>query len=158
MPALRTSTVRVLAVESAISVVPNSLGGGLIAWFVFFGVQKVSLWRMNGLAFDLLLTTFLLTLLTTAILTVIIGKRVLAGKIERESTGRFELHRNVLVRTLTLALAMVILFVPLTLLLLAITWGNDFSLPQVIAFKVIYCTSLGLTVTPLAVLAGLRDR
>jgi hypothetical protein len=158
MPVMTASTRRILKTESAISMIPNSLGGGLIAWLIFRSADPIPMWGLKGIVFDLVPTTFLLTLVTTIILTLVVRKRVRDGKAERAAPGRFALPKNIFVRGAVLGLVMMALFVPLTVLLLENLWGQGWSLNGVIIFKVIYCTLLGFAVTPLIALAALRDR
>ena len=55
--------------ETMISTVPNALVSAAFVWLLFAGQATVSLWGISGLAFDLVPTTFMLTLMTTIGLT-----------------------------------------------------------------------------------------
>lgn len=150
-----TATQRILATEAAISIVPNALVSALFVWLVFGGQTRVPLWGVHGLAFDLVPTTFMLTLMTTFALTLIVRarrRRGLAG-----ADGTLPLPRRLPLRAVALALLLCLVFVPASVLLLWLGWDGDWSYGRVMAFKIAYGAGVGLVATPLAVLAALRD-
>lgn len=151
-----TATQRILATEAAISIVPNALVSALFVWLLFRDTPAIPLWGMQGVAFDLVPTTFMLTLMTTIALTLIVRARRRRG-LAAAAPGSLALPGNVLLRAVTLALLLCLVFVPLTVLLLRMGWSGDWSYDRMMGFKIAYGIAVGLVATPLAVLAALRD-
>ncbi len=150
-----TATQRILATEAAIGIVPNALVSALFVWLLFRSAAAIPLWGMQGVAFDLVPTTFMLTLMTTFALTLIVRARRRKGLAR--ATGAARLPRHLVLRAVALALLLCVVFVPATVLLLAATWGGDWSYGQMMVFKIVYGVAVGLIATPLVVLAALRD-
>lgn len=151
-----TATQRILATEAAVSVVPNAVVSALFVWLVFGGHGPIPLWGLHGLAFDLVPTTFMLTLMTTIALTLIVRARRRKG-LAGAAPGFPPLPRALPLRAVALALLLCLVFVPLSVLLLRLGWSGDWSYGRVMAFKIAYGVAVGLVATPLAVLAALRD-
>ncbi len=150
-----TATQRILATEAAVSIVPNAVVSALFVWLVFGGMDAIPLWGLHGLAFDLLPTTFMLTLMTVFALTLIVRGRRRRGL--GAAAGALPLPRPLALRALALALLLSLAFVPLSVLLLWLGWHGDWSYARVMAFKIAYGVAVGLVATPLAVLAALRE-
>ena len=151
-------TRRTLTTEAAISIIPNALVSALFVWLLFRGVQRIGLWGMEGVAFDLVPTTFMLTLMTTIGLTTIVRRRVGAGKA-KHAAGNTRLPRNPVLRGIALGLIMLLLlFVPASVMVLSVVWTGDWSFNAMLLFKIFYGIVVGLIATPLVVLAALRDR
>lgn len=150
-------TRRTLKTEAAISIIPNAVVSALFVWLLFRGVKRISLWGIEGVAFDLVPTTFMLTLMTTIGLTIIVRRRVRAGKA-KHAAGNTRLPRNPVLRGIALGLIMLLLFVPASVMALNLFWAGDWSFNQMLLFKIFYGIAVGLIATPLVVLAALRDR
>jgi hypothetical protein len=155
--ALPQETRRTLMVEAAISIIPNAVVSALFVWLLFRGVQRIGLWGTQGVAFDLVPTTFMLTLMTTIGLTIIVRRRVQAGKA-KPAAGSTRLPRNPVLRGIVLGLLMLLAFVPASVLALNLFWAGDWTFNQMLLFKIAYGIAIGLIATPLVVLAALRDR
>ena len=151
-----TTTQRILTTEAAISVVPNALVSALFVWLMFGGKARVPLWGSNGVAFDLVPTTFMLTLMTTIALTLIVRARRRKG-LARVPPGAPRLPHNVVLRGIILGLTLCGAFLPVSIGLLWLGWEGDWSYGRVMTFKIVYGVAVGLVATPLAVLAALRD-
>lgn len=152
-----TATQRVLAIEAAISVIPNALFSALFVWLLFRDAKAIPLWGTKGVAFDLVPTTFMLTLVTTIGLTLVIRARRRKGALHVADLGFPPLPRNVGARAVVLALSLSVLIVPVTVLALHLLWASNWSYAEMLAFKVAYGVMVGLVATPLVVLAALRD-
>lgn len=150
----------ILLRETLISTVPNALVSAGFVWLVFGGQDTIGLWGMNGLAFDLVPTTFMLTLMTTIALTLIFRKRRHSSGILNEA-GRpapLPLPRNPVLRGLVFGLVLLVVFVPLSIAALSAIWVGDWSYERVLVFKIIYGVIVGWVATPLVVIAALRER
>jgi hypothetical protein len=140
---------RFLNVQLAISAVLNAAISALFVWIMFGGSDAISLWGMEGLAFDLVPTTFMITFATTIALTL-----ATRGKFGGPEPRR-RLPRNPVLRALLFAPVATIALVPPTVLVLALTWTGPWSYDAVMAFKVIYGVALGFIVTPIVVRAAM---
>jgi hypothetical protein len=146
--------------ETLISTVPNAIVSAGFVWLIFRGQDTIPLWGMNGLAFDLVPTTFMLTLMTTIALTLIFRKRHRDGALPATGSAAapLPLPHNPLLRGLTLGLALLVLFVPASIAMLSAVWQADWSYQTVLGFKIVYGVLVGWVATPLVVLAALRER
>lgn len=146
--------------ETMISTVPNALVSAAFVWLLFGGQATVSLWGMSGLAFDLVPTTFMLTLMTTIALTLIFRKRR-RGTSRADapgSGGPLPLPHHPVLRGIVLAVLLSVLFVPASVAVLSAIWIEDWSYARVLWFKIVYGILVGWAATPLVVLAALRER
>lgn len=146
--------------ETLISTLPNAVVSAGFVWLVFGGQETIPLWGMNGLAFDLVPTTFMLTLMTTIALTLLLRKRRRDGLLP-ETVGAaapLPLPHNPILRGLVLASALLLLLVPASVAVLSATWQADWPYAEVLAFKIVYGVLVGWVATPLVVLAALRER
>ena len=152
-----TATQRVLAVEAAIYIVPNALVSALFVWLLFRSVDAVPLWGMQGVAFDLVPTTFMLTLMTTIGLTLVVRARTRKGAVHAADAGFPALPHNVVARALVLALTATVMLVPVSVIVLHLLWAGNWSYDTIMIFKVGYGVAVGLVVTSIVVLAAMRD-
>lgn len=143
---------RFLNVQLAISAVLNAAISALFVWLMFGGVDFVPLWGMEGLAFDLVPTTFMITLATTIALTI-----ATRAKFGGEGARR-GLPRNPVLRALVFAPLATILIVPPCVLALQLAWTEPWSYQRVMVFKVIYGVALGFVITPIIVRAAFAAR
>ncbi|GGI71451.1 hypothetical protein GCM10007973_05530 [Polymorphobacter multimanifer] len=141
--------------ETLVSTLPNAVISALFVWLLFGGQPTVPLWGPAGLAVDLLPTTLMLTLMTTIGLTLLVRHRRRRGS--PPAHGSNWLPRHPLLRGLMLGALMLVLFVPVSVALLALVWGADWSFATVLVFKIGYGVLLGWVVTPIVVRAALRD-
>lgn len=146
--------------ETLISTLPNAVVSAGFVWLVFRGQSVIPLWGMNGLAFDLVPTTFMLTLMTTIALTLLLRKRRRDGAFadQRDAAAPLPLPHNPVLRGAMLGAALLVLFVPVSVLVLGAVWQGDWPFAQVLVFKIAYGVVVGWVATPLVVLAALRER
>lgn len=145
--------------ETLISTVPNAVISAGFVWLVFSGQSRVPLWGMKGLAFDLVPTTFMLTLMTTIGMTLLFRLRRSRGTLPVvEEEAPLPLPHNAVLRGVMLGAALLLLFVPASVLVLAAVWQDDWPFTKVLGFKVVYGVAVGYAATPLAVLAVLREQ
>ena len=145
--------------ETLISTVPTAVISAGFVWLVFGGAERVGLWGTSGLAFDLVPTTFMLALMTTIGLTLLLRKRRRDGTLPDWPAGDrpLPLPRHPVLRGVVLGLALLLAFVPLSVLCLATVWQGDWPFGQVLWFKIVYGVIVGWAATPLVVLAVLRE-
>lgn len=147
---------RYLNSQLAVSAVLNAVISALFVWLMFGGMESIPLWGMTGLAFDLVPTTFMITLMTTIALTLVTRATVRRGlpRLDRQPN----LPANFLLRAVLLAVVATLLLVPLTTAVLWLLWEQDWSYWTVMVFKIAYGVALGFLVTPIVVRAALSDR
>jgi len=144
--------------QSLVAVVANGVISALFVWLFFGGLARVDLWGERGLAFDLVPTVFMITLMTTIGLTFFTRSRVRSGALAQVETTPVRLPRFPPLRGLLLALGFTLVIVPVAVALLALVWGAPWSLPAVYAFKILFGAALGFIVTPVILRLALADR
>jgi hypothetical protein len=156
----RSQAANIVLRETSISTIPNAVVSAGFVWLIFGSTAKIPLWGMDGLAFDLVPTTFMLTLMTTIALTLLMRKRLRDGALVRPDAGGRPLHlpRNPVLRGLVLGLGLLLIFVPVSVAALSAIWQGDWTFAQVLTFKIVYGVIVGWVATPLVVLAALREQ
>jgi hypothetical protein len=149
--------VRYVRIETGISIVLNAVVGAVFVRLMFGGRSTVGLWGTDGLAFDLLPTVFMITLMTTIALTLITRARVRKGAVPPMTDMGPRLPRPAPVRALLLAGAAALAIVPVSVLALWAVWTGPWSYGAVMAFKIAFSALVGLLVTPPILRAALRD-
>lgn len=147
---------RYIRTETIVAMVLNAIVGAVFVWLMFGGQSAIGLWGQDGLAFDLLPTVFMITLMTTIALTLITRARMRKGAVP-PMTGASRLPRLLPLRAVLLAVAAVVAIVPVSVFLLWAIWSGPWSYGAVMAFKVAFSVLLGLLVTPPILRAALRD-
>ncbi|MEQ5788881.1 hypothetical protein J3454_13360 [Erythrobacter sp. NFXS35] len=145
--------------ETLISTLPNAVVSAGFVWLLFREQATIPLWGMNGLAFDLVPTTFMLTLMTTIALTLVFRKRRRDGVLPSAgaSPAPLALPHNPLLRGLVFGIGLLLLFVPISVFALSAIWRGDWTYAEVLAFKIVYGVLVGWAATPLVVLAVMRE-
>jgi hypothetical protein len=149
---------RYIAIETRIGIGLNAVVSGAFVFLMFGGQATIKLWGMGGLAFDLVPTTFMITLMMTVALTLITRSRLKKGAVGPLMSAR-RLPGNVLLRGLTLALLATLVFVPVSVGALTLIWPmtGDWSFLVVLAFKIVYSAVLGIVLTPVILRAAFND-
>jgi len=146
--------------ETLISTIPNAAVSAGFVWLLFGGRSHIGLWGMDGLAFDLVPTTFMLTLATTIALTLLFRKRLRDRTLTRPNAGGspLPLPRNPMLRGIVLGFGLLLAFVPVSVIALSAIWQADWPFVQVLVFKIAYGVVVGWVATPLVVLAVMREQ
>ena len=149
---------RYILIETIISAVLNAIVGTLFVFLMFGGMPQIGLWGEAGLAFDLVPTVFMITLMTTIALTLITRSRIAAGKVARAAPVS-GLPSNPIVRGLLFAVAAALTIAPVSAAILYAIWPvtGDWTFNTVLVFKIAYCALLGLLITPTIVRHALRS-
>jgi hypothetical protein len=155
-PAQPMDVRRFLAVETFVNaVVSGVLSAGFVV-LVFGGRDIIPLWGMDGLAFDLIPTVFMITLMMTIGLTLFTRSRCRRGRAPL-SRRASRLPGNVLLRALLLAISATVLLVPASVGLLHLLGLQGWSYSAVMLFKIIYGVVLAAAITPVIVIGAMRD-
>jgi len=153
-----------LVLQSGVgAAVVNALLNGAIGWAITRGLTEFPVWRIPGVAMDLLATTFGVTFGTVLAMAVQVRLDVARGKISpldppkalAAALARFP--QGVLARSVVLGLVSVPLFAPPALAWLAATGTPTLGRGAFIAVKAGLAAVEGGLVTPIIVLSVLRD-
>lgn len=142
--------------ESLLSFVINSVLSLVFLYLVFYPVESLPVWGVDGLLLDSLIQGFVIGLMASLVPTVITSKRVAGGKLNRLKMRDNWLSRHFILAGLLFALLS-------ALLSLAINFGgflwldiNSVSFYSALVFKVLFGGVLGALVTyqSLSILKG----
>lgn len=164
MAPLSAAHRRYFAIEIAIGMVLNAVISAAFAWGIFRGVAHVPLWAgTRGMAFDLVPTVFMITLMMTIALTLITRARLRRGAAPALAWSRDShvllrlLPRNAVGRGLCLAAGATIVLVPLSVACLAGAGFQTMAFGPFVWFKVAYGVALAVLVTPIILLCAFGD-
>ncbi len=155
-PAEGAALRRFLAVEIVINAIASGILSAVFVWLMFGGVAQVPLWGMHGLAFDLVPTTFMITLMMTLGLTVFTRWRCATGRAPT-CAGATRLPRRLFWRALLLAVVLTLILVPPGIIALGMLGPDPWRYGSVMLFKIIYGVLLAAAITPIIVLAAMRE-
>ncbi len=144
--------------ETLIGIVLNTIVSAVFVWLMFRGLDAIGLWGMQGLAFDLVPTTFMITLMTTIALTFITRARLRDGSAPALAPRGWRPPAFPPVRGVLLGLAFTLALVPAAVGVLSLVWRRDWTFNEVLVFKMIYGAVLGAVVTPIVLRLALMDR
>ena len=139
----------------------NVLLAIFFTYLIFFPVPVIPLWGKDGMAFDLVPTVFMLTLVGNLVVTLLARKRLGAGElpiISEDVCGRMarRLPTNMFARLVVVAVVMTVMTVPLSVLLLTLAGIDSLSYHQYLAFKAIYGPLIGALPVAAVIEATLR--
>lgn len=148
--------------ETAISIVANVVVSALFAWLIFHDQDRIPLWGARGMAFDLVPTTFMITLMSTFAITLVTRARARQGLTPALSptSTRWSmpwLPRNVIARALLLAILATLILVPLGIGAFLVLGIESSTFVPLLVFKMIFGAALALLVSPIIVLRALLD-
>lgn len=147
---------RYILVETAISIAVNAAISAGFAWLVFGGRAGIGLWGADGLALDFVPQTFMISLMSVLVPTVLTRRRVRSGALPHGESF-FRLPRNLFVRALLVAALATALLGGAAAALLALLWSGPMGFAAGLPLKVAYGALIALLVTPPALRAALAD-
>lgn len=141
----------------------NLLINGAIAWGLFRSLATVPLWGQESIAGDTVATAFILPLLTTLIVSKIVGGQVALGKIERATTaaasgwlGLLAARRPVVRGAMIGAVCVVVAALPVVAGF-SVVEVEQLPFSSFLGFKAAFGGVLGGLVTPLIAWAAILD-
>jgi hypothetical protein len=149
---------RYIAIETAISVVIN-VGFSVLFFFLVFGrTEQIALWGPGGFAFDYFPQTFMITLMSVIVPTILTRKRVIARKVaRRESAFAPRLPMNVVLRALLLAAVAAAVLGAVAVLITDNLWSGQPAHSDLRVLKMAYGAVVAAIMTPFALIAALSD-
>lgn len=153
---------RYMRTEICVSSFVNALMTVLVTYLVFRQATMVPLWGSDGIAFDLVVTAFMVTLLGGLGVSLVTRRRVRGGAIgplDPAAQGRIaqRLPGNLAVRIVLLALCVTAVTVPLALAALNALAITSMALLPLLVFKTVFAVAVGLLWMPLVLKAALAD-
>jgi hypothetical protein len=162
---MRAAHWRYLLLDNGVGAALLNAGiNGAIAWAVFHRMAVVPLWGTVGIATDTVATSIILPVLTCVIVTFLTNWHVRAGRLTplasfgRSFAGSFaglRLPEGVWARAGSLALASLVLLVPVTLMTFVGLGVDRLPFDRFLVFKVGFAVVDGILVTPLCARAAL---
>jgi hypothetical protein len=140
----------------------NVIVGVLSTYLAFPNAPVIPLWGQHGIAFDLVPTVFMLTLVGNFVVTVLAHKRLRADEVQIIDDSMCSwiacrLPRNMFIRLLVIAVSMTVLAVPLSVLVLKLVGIDSMSYHQYMGFKACYGPAIGVLSVSVAIETALRD-
>lgn len=158
---MRAAHWRYLLLDNGVGAALLNAGiNGAIAWAVFHRMAVVPLWGAVGIATDTVATSIILPVLTCVIVTLLTNWHVRAGRLPPLTSfvGSFaalRLPEGVWARAGSLALASLVLLVPVTLMTFVGLGVDRLPFDRFLVFKVGFAVVDGILVTPLCARAAL---
>lgn len=147
--------------ETKIALVVNLFLASMISWLT---IPKIDIIPLIGGAesagFGLLMASLFFPLLAGLLITKVIKSKIASGKLQvavlmNSSTLLARLPKNTFARSLVVALFFC-LVAAISIFMLNIIFGNQWSYASSIALNIIYVELMTLVVTPIIVLTSLR--
>ena len=144
-----------LASETAVSMAINAAISVGFAWLVFHGHDHVPSSGPGGLVRDAAPQTFMITLMSTLVPSLITRKRMHSGHLDawlRGQPGPSQAPaRKIILRAFLLALVAMVLGLGLNAAILPLLFPIGLGYGKVFALKAVYGALVALVITPLAV-------
>lgn len=140
--------------ETVISMAINAVISAAFTWAVFGGQQVAPMWTSGGVTADLLPQTFMVSVMSALVPTLLTRKRRRAGVISYDDRAS-RIPGNVLVRAIGIALVATIVLVGLAAAAIAASGIEWIGVPMLFPAKIAYGAIVASIVTPLALRAEL---
>ena len=146
---------RYLASETALSMFINATISIGFAWLAFHGHDQVPSGGPGGLVRDSAPQTFMITLMSTLIPSLVTRKRMHSGHLDAwlcgQPGGSPAPARKIILRAFLLALVAMVLGLGLNAAILPLLFPIGLGYGKVFALKAVYGALVALVITPLAV-------
>jgi hypothetical protein len=143
--------------ETLIAMLINSLFSAAFMFIVFGGREEIALWGANGVALDFVPQTFVITMMTVVVATLLTRKRVRSEAVPADAAAPSALPRNVVLRAGLLALIATAMFGGVATAILAIAWSGPYAFAPMLVFKIAYGAMVAAVMATIALRAALRD-
>jgi hypothetical protein len=147
-----------VAVETSISVVLNIVISALFMFLVFGRTVGIELWGTHGLALDFVPQTFMITLMSVWVPSLITRRRIRCGRIKRlEQLAPSRLPRSIFLRAVAIGCVLTVLAGGCAVLIASALWHVTESFWHVLPFKLAYGALVAAIATPLGLRAILSE-
>ncbi len=148
---------RYMRKETLIAMLINSLFSAAFVFIVFGGREQVALWGASGLALDFVPQTFIITVMTVVVATLLTRKRVRHGAVPALTAKPSRLPQNVFLRAALLAVMATVVLGGVATAALAVVWSGPYVFITVLVFKIAYGALVAAVIATLALPAALSD-
>jgi hypothetical protein len=146
-----------VAFETGISVIINVVISAAFMFLVFGRTKWIDLWGPHGLAVDFVPQTFMISLMSVIVPTLLTRKRLRDGQITPRTPRAQQWPRNLALRALLMALGMTVVLGGAATLLLASFWTAPQPFWPVFGGKLAYGAITALIVTPIGLSLALTE-
>lgn len=146
-----------VAVETGISVIINVVISAGFMFLIFGRADSIDLWGPHGLALDFVPQTFMITLMSVVVPTLLTRKRLVGGRITPRTPRARQWPRNLVLRAALLAVGMTIVLGGAATLLLASFWVGPRPFWPVFGGKLAYGALTALIATPIGLFLALTE-
>lgn len=148
--------------EVLVGCVINALLAFAFTFMLFRNNDEIGLWGADGIALDLLITVFMLTLFANTAVMLITRKRVQAGRIARLPSSAAKvmgvrLPQHLFLRALLAAVLMTAIIGPLSIGAFVVLGITSMAFWPFIAFKMVYGSVVGAISAPVLLRTALAD-
>jgi hypothetical protein len=149
---------RYMLIETSISVVFNIVISALFMFLVFGRTPVISLWGTHGLALDFVPQTFMITLMSVLVPSLIARRRMRSGRLARNARrSPSRLPRSVFLRAALIGCVLTALLGGCAVLIASALWHSTESFWHVLPFKLVYGALVAAVATPLGLRAILSE-
>jgi ABC-type spermidine/putrescine transport system permease subunit I len=149
---------RYLLVETLVNLVINAALSLFMAWVVFGRRELVEVAGPGGLALDFMPQTFMVTLMSTLVATLLTRKRVRENKIASLATTPLRLPRNIVGRSLLMAVVATLVLGGIALPLTTALVTEPMAMRSVFLLKMLYGALISVPITLLVLRVALADQ
>ena len=146
-----------VAVETGISVIINVAISAGFMFLVFGHADSIDLWGPHGLALDFVPQTFMITLMSVVVPTLLTRKRLAGGQITRRTPRVRQWPKNLALRASLLAVGTTLVLGGAATLLLASLWSEPVPFWHVFAGKLAYGALAAVIATPVGLFLALTE-
>jgi hypothetical protein len=145
--------------ETAISVVINIVLSALFMFLVFGRSPTIELWGRPGLALDFVPQTFMISLMSVLVPSLITRRRMKSGRVAARASARLRnLPKNVVFRAIVIGCGLTVLLGGGAVLLLSAVWRGAAPFWVTFPLKLAYGVLVATIATPLGLYATLSER
>lgn len=149
--------------EMLLGCIINALIACAFTFLLFRDMPKIDLWGADGIALDLFITIFMLTLFANLAIMLITRKRVREGSMPRlcdDDASRIlgcRVPGNAFLRALSAAVLMTVIVGPLSVVALVLLGVSSMPFWPFVAFKMVYGALVGSLSAPALLRTALAD-
>jgi hypothetical protein len=149
--------------QGILAFIINSTINAAIGYVIYISRLTLPLWGMTSIAGDIIIMTFLLTVIVSYLVTLATYKKIKNGRLEKATWRRLSnqflgiLPANTFLRAMILAVLFTIILVPIVIATLAALGINEMTIMTFVIFKGTLAGFLGIIVAPLSAVCAFGD-
>ncbi len=149
--------------QGILAFIINSTINAAIGYVIYIGSLTLPLWGMTSIAGDIIIMTFLLTIIVSYLVTLATYKKIKNGRLEKAGWRRYsnpflgKLPGNTFLRAMILALFFTFIIAPIVIAALAALGINEMTFLTFVVFKGTLAGFLAIMVAPLSAVCAFGD-